>query len=81
MDSLEAREKIIEMICKAAEIEKVGVGSADSTLSQLGIDSLQLVSLVATLEDELNITIFFDDIQSNTTLLQFADRVAQAMDQ
>jgi acyl carrier protein len=73
--SEEYYEKIRALI---ASVQRVNVDtvSLDSSLEQLGMDSLDGVNLVFMLEDEFKVSIPEQYLQSSRTIREIADRVA-----
>jgi acyl carrier protein len=67
-------EAILATVAREAGLDpdKVKIGS---TLEQLDIGSLDLMSIVFALEEELNVEIIPEDIDRTWTVAQFADHV------
>jgi len=53
------QEKIIEMLAEKLECETAEI-NADSTFSEMGIDSLDVAELVMNLEDEFGVSLEMD---------------------
>jgi acyl carrier protein len=74
------REQLVSLMAEIADVDIADSQVAETkTLAQLGIDSLELVAMVAAVEDRLNTTVFLDDIQSSTPLGELVDRVLSSL--
>ena len=56
-------EKLIELLCEQLDIETDEVNENTDIVADLGADSLDVVDLVMTLEDEFDIEIPDEDIE------------------
>lgn len=70
-----APEAILATVAREAGLDPETV-NLESTLEQLDIGSLDLMSIAFALEEELNVEIIPDDIDRAWTIAQFADHVA-----
>lgn len=68
MNTEAIKEKVKEIISVVLEIELDKIHSSSSFAQDLGIDSLDIVELVMTLEGELNIEIPDEDIETFITV-------------
>ena len=73
-------EKLIELLCEQLDIEADEVNENTDIVNDLGADSLDVVDLVMTLEDEFGIEVPDDAIESLRTVgdvVNFVDSHAQ----
>ena len=65
-------EKLIELLCEQLYIETDEVNENTDIVADLGADSLDVVDLVMTLEDEMDIEIPDEDIEKIHTVGELA---------
>ena len=65
-------EKLIELLCEQLDIETDEVNENTDIVADLGADSLDVVDLVMTLEDEIDIEIPDEDIEKIHTVGELA---------
>lgn len=67
--NIENMIKLIEDVCEQDALAEISVSEADvhTSFDELGLDSLALLSLVAQLEQEINVTIGLEAATTATT--------------
>ena len=79
-----AREELLQrfraIASKVAERE-VAVGSADTAIADLGLDSLNLLEIIGEMEKEFRIRIPDDQLVGITTVAQLVDLVYRRLPQ
>ena len=67
-------QELIDLVAKEAlvDVEKL---KKDSTLEEIGLDSVDLVSVVFAVEDKYGVTIGENDLEKSATLGQMLDLI------
>jgi len=65
-------DKVINLISKIADIPKENISSKSRLTIDLGLESLDIVTLISTMEEEYNITIPDKDIKTIQTVEDIA---------
>lgn len=73
-------EKLIELLCEQLDIEPDEVNENTDIINDLGADSLDVVDLVMTLEDEFDIEIPDEDIETIHTVGELAHYLEEHID-
>lgn len=73
-------EKLIEPLCEQLDIEADEVNENTDIVNDLGADSLDVVDLVMTLEDEFDIEIPDEDIEKIHTVGELAHYLEEHID-
>lgn len=73
-------EKLIELLCEQLDIEADEVNENTDIVNDLGADSLDVVDLVMTLEDEFDIEIPDEDIETIHTVGELARYLEEHID-
>lgn len=73
-------EKLIELLCEQLDIEADEVNENTDIVNDLGADSLDVVDLVMTLEDEFDIEIPDEDIEKIRTVGELAHYLEEHID-
>jgi acyl carrier protein len=76
--SLEA--ELIDLIAKEALVD-VDKLKKDATLEEIGLDSVDLVSVVFAIEDKYGVTIGENDLEKTATLGQMLDLITAKIDE
>lgn len=71
--------RIIEVVAEAGNVSPAEV-HADSTLSELGFDSLSALNLVFALEEEFDIDIPNDEVAGVQDVLEIIENVSRLLD-
>ncbi|MBR4799495.1 MAG: acyl carrier protein [Clostridia bacterium] len=71
-------ERVKEVIAKQLRMSPDDIADDASVLEDLGADSLDIVEMLMTLEDEMNITIPDDDVAGLRTVNDIADYLENA---
>ncbi|MBO4277223.1 MAG: acyl carrier protein [Clostridia bacterium] len=71
-------ERVKEVIAKQLRMSPDDIADDASVLEDLGADSLDIVEMLMTLEDEMNITIPDDDVAGLRTVKDIADYLENA---
>lgn len=73
-------ERVKEVIAKQLRMSPDEIADDASVLEDLGADSLDIVEMLMTLEDEMNITIPDDDVAGLRTVKDIADYLENIAD-
>lgn len=73
-------EKLIDLLCEQLDIEPDEVNENTDIINDLGADSLDVVDLVMTLEDEFDIEIPDEDIEGIRTVGELARYLEEHID-
>ena len=73
-------EKLIELLCEQLDIEADEVNENTDIVNDLGADSLDVVDLVMTLEDEFDIEIPDEDIEKIHAVGELAHYLEEHID-
>ena len=68
MNKEEIKEKVISLIADTLEIDKNSINEKSNLVSDLDVESLDLVNLVVALEDENNVKIPDNEIKNLQTV-------------
>ncbi len=71
-------QKVIEILAKQLRIEKSKISSSTNMASDLGADSLDLVEILMSLEEEFNISIPDEAIPSIVTVGDLVNYIEKA---
>jgi acyl carrier protein len=67
------RETLLQLILDNCDLNVSAEEAAGKTLTQLGIDSLELIELALELEGSYQLTLDMDDLGAETTLSDLVD--------
>ena len=74
-------EKLIELLCEQLDIEADEVNENTDIVNDLGADSLDVVDLVMTLEDEFDIEVPYMQFKRNKTVSEAAEFVTELLEE
>ena len=78
MENIDLKQKVIDVVMQETGINLKGTDHSRDLREQVHIDSLQFVSIIATLVEEFNIEVPLQ-IMSRTTLQSMLDDLQQAI--
>jgi len=74
-------ERIVKALADQFEIDPVKITRDTDVMNDLGADSLDLVELIMTLEDEYGISVTDESIYERKTVGEIADYIESIIDQ